>query len=183
MILCALDQSFCTSLEVPLPQPLPFFLPIHSHHAPRWHITPAFAFLSICFPFLSFYSSYTPLDPFPHPLSLFLFHLLSWAKPRNSLHTNSNYDDDDADAAAADDDDYYSARHFFIFLIIPKNVFHVSHSLSNNGVYPRLDIGQVWDDMQSWKLNANIFSFPFSLLTPTARLHCSTIFCPFPLQM
>ena len=109
-----------------------------------WHITPAFVFLSICFPFLSFYSSYTPLDPFPHPLSLFLFHLLSWAKPRNSLHTNSNYDDDDdANAAAADDDDYYSRRHFFIFLIIAKNVFHVSHSLSNNGVYPRLDIGQV----------------------------------------
>ena len=150
-----------------------------------WHITPAFTFLSICFPLLSFYSSYIPLDPFPHPLSLFLFHLLSWAKPRNSLHTDSNYDDDDddANAAAADDDDYYSTRHFFIFLIIPKNVFHVSHSLSNNGVYPRLDIGQVWDDMQSWKLNANIFSFPFSLLTLTARLHCSTIFCPFPLQM
>ena len=150
-----------------------------------WHITPAFASLSICFPFLSFYSSYTPLDPFPHPLSLFLFHLLSWAKPRNSLHTNSNYDDDDddANAAVADDDYYYSTRHFFIFLIIPKNVFYVSHSLSNNGVYPRLDIGQVWDDMQSWKPNANIFSFPFSLLTLTARLHCSTIFCPFPLQM
>ena len=57
-----------------------------------WHITPAFACLSICFPFLSFHSSYTPLDPLPHPLSLFLVHLLSWATPpRNSLNTNLNY--------------------------------------------------------------------------------------------
>ena len=128
-----------------------------------WHITPAFASLSICFPFLSFYSSYTPLDPFPHPLSLFLFHLLSWAKPRNSLHTNSNYDDDDddANAAVADDYYYYSTRHFFIFLIIPKNVFHVSHSLSNNGVYPRLDIGQVTRRHAELEAQCKHFFFSF----------------------
>ena len=69
-----------------------------------WHITPAFVFLSICFPFLTFYSSYTPLDPLPYPLSLFFFHLLSWAKPRNSLHGDSNYYY------------YYSSRHFLSFL-------------------------------------------------------------------
>ena len=58
-----------------------------------WRITPAFVFLSIRFP-SSLFSLflYSLVDPLPHPLSLFLVHLLSWATPpRNSWNTNLNY--------------------------------------------------------------------------------------------
>ena len=56
MILCALDQSFCTSLEVPLLQPLACFLPIHSHHVPD--ILPLHL---LFFPFVFHFSLFTLL--------------------------------------------------------------------------------------------------------------------------
>ena len=64
MFLCAADQSFCTSLEVPLPQPLPYFLPIYSLPVMSLTYCPCVCFLSSCFPFLAFHSSDTPLDLF-----------------------------------------------------------------------------------------------------------------------
>ena len=187
MILCALDQSFCTSLEVPLPQALACFLPIHSRHVPD--ILPLHL---LFFPFVFHFSLFTLLillwilflihfhcsffTYFPEqnlgipyiPTQIMMMMMMVMMMLMLLLLLMMIIIPHDI---------------FFIFLIIAKNVFHVSHSLSNNGVYPRLDIGQVWDDMQSWKPNANIFSFPFSLLTLTARPHCSTVFCPFPLQM
>ena len=56
MFLCALNQSFCTSLEVPLQQPLACFLPIHSHHVPD--ILPLHLLL---FPFVFHFSLFTLL--------------------------------------------------------------------------------------------------------------------------
>ena len=74
LLLGAADQCFCTSFEVSLLHPPPFF----SQSTPIKYLT-----------FPALHSSYTLLAPLPHPSSLFLSLPLSLKTPHcSSQHTN-----------------------------------------------------------------------------------------------